>query len=225
MTSSIYNYMNNAKVWLPMTAACNDPTNVRTLDKSGNGLHFRFGNGVTSTTYPTKLSDRHGYSYDGGDYLQALANQTNVITSATWAVYFKRYSSVGLTTLYSHYDGVNPNRGLLYLDGMHVGFYCGSNVSNVFILNVATQGQPSLLVGRVTSDGYRHIWFNGFRNSNNTGSVVPGTLIPTNPAIGWSSVFGYLTGQVFWFGHWEYALTDLQLTDLEARLKRQFNDV
>lgn len=227
MTSSIYNYVNNAKVWLPMTAACHDPTNVRTLDKSGNNLHYRFGDGIDSTKYPTKNSGQRGYSFDGSsDYLTALANQTNAINTATWAIYYKRTSSlIGFNSLYYHSDTINPNRGILYTDTNHVGFYSGSNVSNVFILNVGIRGQKSLLAGRVTSDGYRRVWFNGFQNANNTGSVVPGTAVTTNPIIGFGGALGYLNGQVFWFGHWEYALTDLQLLDLEARLARQFNDV
>jgi hypothetical protein len=38
-----------------------------TLDTSGRGNHFMFGDGSTSTTFPAKLSQR-GYGFDGGDY-------------------------------------------------------------------------------------------------------------------------------------------------------------
>ena len=129
MTSSVYNYVNNAKVWLPMTAATHDATNLRTLDKSGNGLHFRFGNGVTSTTYPAKLPSQHGYSFDGGDYLEAPVNQTNALSQATWAV----LSSTNFPTsqdVYSHWSsGPNVVRALLWAvygsSPPEFRFYCG----------------------------------------------------------------------------------------------------
>ena len=52
-----------------MTAATHDAANNRTLDISGNDHHFRFANGSTTTSFPTKLSKK-GYYFDGGDFLE-----------------------------------------------------------------------------------------------------------------------------------------------------------
>ena len=208
-----------------MTAACHDPTNVRTLDKSGNNLHFRFGDGATSTLYPTKLSAR-GYSSDGSnDYFQALANQTNAITSGTWAVFYRQTVISSVRTLYSH-RAIADNRGVLYVDGAHVAFYCGDNLNNSYILNIAVPKQATFAAGLRTTDGYRRIFVNGYYGvPNNLGVSLPSVVIATNPVISGISIGVPLNGDFLWYGHWEYALTELQLRDLEARLRRQLNDV
>ena len=66
-TNSTFNYEQKCLVNLPMTMDCHDPTNLKAKDASGKGNHATFGDGATSTTYPTKLPAR-GYSFDGGDY-------------------------------------------------------------------------------------------------------------------------------------------------------------
>lgn len=66
---STYTYQNRATCILPMGAAQHDAAGARTLDVSGKGNHFTFGNGVTGTTFPTKLATR-GYSFDNGDWLR-----------------------------------------------------------------------------------------------------------------------------------------------------------
>jgi hypothetical protein len=234
MTSSIYNYQNNAKLWLPMTAACHDPGNVRTLDKSGNGLHFRFGNGVTSTTYPAKISGQRGYSFDGGDYLEALANQTNVITSGTWAT----FCSVKVATsqdLYSHFSsGPTVMRALIMAvygaTPPDVRFYCGDIVNPAYITDATClRNNTSLFVaGVLTAAGLRRIYANGsYGVDSSAGVVAPGApmTLPCLGARAGGSSFLQPPGKIFWYGHWEYALTELQLRDLEARLRRQLNDV
>lgn len=225
------NYINEAKVWLPMTMETHDAGNLRTLDKSGNGLHFQFGDGATSTTYPTKLASR-GYSFDGTtDYLEALENQTNAITEGTWAVFYRSNPlthGVNLQDIYSHFDGSGNARAIVYFITTEMRFYCG-DVTNFAALNISCipRGQNSLIVGRLTSDGYRRLWINGINSApNNTGITTPSISVTTKPRIGarYSNTV-YAGGRIYWYGHWEYALTELQMRDLEARLRRQFNDV
>lgn len=84
--NTLYDYRKRAVIDLPMDAARHDPTNTRTLDVSGYGNHVVFGDGATSTTYPTKLSSV-GYSCDGGDYFlvsdkESLRPGTNDFTIA-----------------------------------------------------------------------------------------------------------------------------------------------
>ncbi len=65
----------NLKICLDAGDAASYPgTGTKWLDTSGNGYDFNFGDGVTSTTYPTfngtagKLSSAEYFSFDGGDY-------------------------------------------------------------------------------------------------------------------------------------------------------------
>jgi len=71
--NSTYTYDRKSLISLPMGIGNHDPTNVQTLDVSGKGLHAKFGDGVTPTTYPTKLASQHGMSFDGGDYLKTAS--------------------------------------------------------------------------------------------------------------------------------------------------------
>jgi hypothetical protein len=234
MTSSVYNYVNNAKLWLPMTAACHDATNLRTLDKSGNGLNFRFGNGVTSTTYPAKLSGQRGYSFDGGDYLEALANQTNAITSGTWAV-LSFIKAAASQDIYSHFSsGPTVVRAVIMAvygtAPPELRFYCGDTANPAYIANATAFRDDTVLfvAGTVSSVGNRRIYANGlYGTDSSAGTNVPGApaTFPRIGARGDNSTFVQPPGKVFWYGHWEYALSELQLRDLEQRLRRQLNDV
>lgn len=79
--NSTFNYRNKASLSLPMTMANHDPTNVRTLDRSGKGRNATLGDGATPTTYPTKNSNR-GYAFDGTtDYISPGLTWGSVITS------------------------------------------------------------------------------------------------------------------------------------------------
>ena len=228
MTSSIYNYVNNAKVWLPMTSATNDPVNLRTLDVSGNGLHYRFGDGVNVATYPTKVSGQRGYSFDGSsDYLEALVNQTNIITAATWVWFGKLSRNVDSQDLVSHFDAVNT-RMLFISNAASVAFYTGDLTNFCFVNSVSYQpiGQALFIAGTTKVGDTRKLYVNGFGPFTNAlGTLAPG-VPATLPRIGVRyNNTRYLQGSTFFVGHWEYALTELQLRDLEARLRRQLNDV
>jgi len=78
--NATYNYPNESVTYLKLDMESHDPTNVRTLDVSGNANHATFGDGSTATTYPTKLSKR-GYSFDGTtDYFDGLPALTGSFT-------------------------------------------------------------------------------------------------------------------------------------------------
>lgn len=226
MTSSVYNYVNNAKVWLPMTAACHDPVNVRTLDKSGNGLHYRFGDGVTANTFPTKSTTR-GYSFNGTtNYLGALANQTNAINEGTWAVLFSASNfALGTPHIISHYDGVGAVRCILQVFGTGIRYFVGDLV-NPISLDIRINRSNVFAACYRTTDGNRRLYSNGLLAvPSSVGTNTIGIPI-TNPRLGmtYSGILP-LAGNIFWYGHWEYALSELQLRDLEQRLRRQLNDV
>jgi hypothetical protein len=210
-----------------MMAKTHDPTNVRTLDVSGNGLHFRFGDGITSNTYPTKNPGQRGYTFDGSnDRLVAIANQTNAITQGTWVVFYAPTNQAATYDVYSHYDFVNL-RAVILTTSTQVQFYCGDAISAASLTIALPIGQAIFAAGYRTTDGFRRLYVNGLLGTpNNTGTSTPSTIVATNPHLGGRSGVGnMMPGRIFWYGHWEYALSELQLRDLEARLRRQLNDV
>lgn len=207
-----------------MTMETYDASNLRALDKSGNGLHFQFGNGATSTTYPTKLTSR-GYSFDGTtDYLKALNNQTNAITEGTWAIFARvsNYDAIRVWT--EHRDATNYRYRILHTT-TDLRFYSGDG-TNYATLGLPPIGMATTVIGTVTSSG-RRLYCNGVISAyNNTGTPIPSTLVTATPVIGSDyALSSYLPGRIYWFGHWEYALSELQMKDLEMRLRRQLNDV
>lgn len=64
---STFTYQDRATCILPMGNAQHDSVGKRTLDVSGKGNHFRFGDGITPGTFPVKLPTR-GYEHLAQDY-------------------------------------------------------------------------------------------------------------------------------------------------------------
>lgn len=68
-TGTMFDYDRFCVCDLPFSIATHDSINKRSLDVSGYNNHATWGDGSTSTTFPTKLAGR-GYSFDGGDYMK-----------------------------------------------------------------------------------------------------------------------------------------------------------
>uniref|UniRef100_A0A6M3XLE5 Lectin/glucanase superfamily protein n=1 Tax=viral metagenome TaxID=1070528 RepID=A0A6M3XLE5_9ZZZZ len=73
-----FTYRNKAVIDLPMTMENHDPTNVRTLDVSGNGNHGTFED------TPTKLTTSKGYSFDGTNDDLSCGNVGTMKSAAFW---------------------------------------------------------------------------------------------------------------------------------------------
>lgn len=75
--NTTFTYEKYAEVILPMDLKNHDPTGEKniiaeentpnTQDVSGNNNHATFGDGSTSSTFPTKLTERKGYFFDGSN--------------------------------------------------------------------------------------------------------------------------------------------------------------
>lgn len=228
MTSSIYNYQNNAKLWLPMTAACHDPSNVRTLDKSGNNLHATFGDGATPATYPTKLSTR-GYSFNGSMYLNVGTTVLlDFTTMGTLVVLFKpTLPPINYRAIITKQNWLGGANGYsIYLNYPVVSTIVDirqvavANVVNVASPNV-DHSQAHFLSSRWDTSKLK-LYLDGYQSEVN--QTVNATPAGFNFFIGGTSTYNF-TGDIYFVGAWNYALTELQLRDLEARLKRQINDV
>lgn len=75
--NATYRYINEAVLDLPMGMAEHDPTNTRTLDLSVTANHPTW----TGSAEPVKLTDKHGYTFDGvDDYLEVAHNANQLLT-------------------------------------------------------------------------------------------------------------------------------------------------
>jgi len=228
MTSSVYNYQQNAKLWLPMTAACHDPGNLRTLDKSGNNLHATFGDGATPGTYPTKLSTR-GYYLNGSSYLDVgLAPSLDFTTIGTVVVFFKPTASAtnfrAIITKQNWITGANGYS--IYLNYPVISTIV--DIRQLAVANAVTVASPNVdhrqahfLSSRWDTSKLR-LYLDGYQSEVN--QTVNATPAGFRFLIGGTNTYN-LTGNIYFVGAWNYALSELQLRDLEARLRRQLNDV
>jgi len=105
---------------LPMTAAEHDTANNQTLDVSGNGYHFAFGDGSTENSFPTKL-EGIGYSFNvAGEDIDYLKRDMFWNPNADFTVCCHINTTSGNTQyVWSHRDGTG--------DGVYQASVSGTN--------------------------------------------------------------------------------------------------
>ncbi len=223
-TNQTFNYNKRATFILPMTADCHDATNVRTLDVSGKGNHFTFGDGSTASTFPTKLA-RRGYSFDGGDYMTRAPVQTSGNTITVCAL-------IDMTSIASEQsivsqdrtDGAAPVTFLLHNYSGNFQFYSG-NASASSAANFPNQKGLSFLVGQYDGTSTK-IWRN----------LVAGTNAATPIALAYNALDVSSIGRrangtvklaagnnVLFAAVFPFALTPLQVADLHLKLQKNIN--
>lgn len=220
---STYEYRNETSLYLPMGMRQHDPTNVRTLDVSGNDRHAVFGGD------PSKLGTRHGYDFDGSDYL--LGNVVGLYNSSkiSYAVEFNPSFGYDIDqSLYlldasavgRHYI-IKYNAASGYVLSFKLGDGIGSNVPSATYGPYWRVGGRNILI--VSADGVTlQIVLNGVLIR----SVVY-TFTPTNPplySIGSSyGGAGNFSGKFHSFRVWRKALTPLQIHDLSINAQLEAN--
>jgi hypothetical protein len=213
-----------------MTAACHDPVNLRTLDKSGNNLHATFGDGVTPASYPTKLPTR-GYYLDGSDYLNvgtsALLDFTTVGTTViflnpasgptTYRCVLAKQNWTGGANGYSMYINWPSKNTRVDIRGV------GTNLIDV--ASPAIDDRQAHFFSSRWTGSLLYYYLDGYQTSvaQTTNATPAGQrfLIGASPT---DNAYNF-RGNIYFVGAWNYALTELQLRDLEARLRRQLNDI
>lgn len=231
-TGDAYGYRNETSLNLPMRSADHDPTNLRTLDVSGNDRHATFGDGSTPTTYPTKLGDRHGYEFDGADYMTVTG--TGVFNAAGVTIAIEFWPEFKASDDVAEYlcDSTSPNRYFIIKYNNAT-----SNILQVFL------GQT--VISNISLATYSPYWFKGRKNilvvsgtSGNTSAWLNGVQILANDTTAWTAkdpaniVIGaawdygrFFNGQINSFRVWQRALTPLQIADLTIRAGIQVNDI
>ena len=196
----------------------------KTLDVSKNESHAIFGDGSTSTTYPTKLS-KHGYNFDGGDYLDVEGIENTGDRSLTFLIKNKEAP----TTFSYLIDFVSGgNRFILGLYGATSGkisFYDGSWTD-------FADSPPINVLNAITftfndADTEAKLYVNG--KQLGTAQTYSPTLISLvgNKKIGAlnDGSNNWFEGDMLHFQFHEVTLTALQVADLHINMLKKINDV
>jgi len=215
----MWSYMNNAVLALPMLLRDHDATNVRTLDKSGNGNNATFGDGSTPTTYPT--FSKGCYSFDGTtDYMRTnvwASTVFNASTKKTISVMFKP-DVLGQKMIFS--VGQNgANRLYLWTDSGLLSF----KISNY----VSTTGHPSIktnewCVATLVIDG---LSFKAYKNGELAYQDVYNSFTTTPDGVSLGEHFNNdapqsykFDGKISSFFALDTALNDIQVKDLYLKM-------
>ena len=192
-TGQTFNYEKRASVILPMTADCHDATNLRTLDVSGNGRCFTFGDGSTASTFPTKLQ-RRGYYFDSGDYLTLPIALNGTYSAIVMAHRTGNLTSTGSlfgadTTGYAWIQGgaLVVSSGTKYLNGSITALSPGGSVFVACVSGVTLASATEFYVGTKT----------GLVNK--------------------------FIGNIYYFALYPFALTPLQVIDATLKLQKNIN--
>jgi len=211
-----FTYENDATLNLPMGLEQHDPTNTRSLDMSGNNNH-------ATISGATKLTERHGYSFNGSsDYLNlgsmsspsasfsitALVKQTN--SASDWDA---MYSSESVEIWF----GFKASSGQLRC---HIG---GS--SNYITTNNDVVQSNRIHAVTTTWDGTTgRIYVDGNKVTTN----ITGT--PSNPDVKTVSHIGQSNSGSYWQGDIynviiddNIVMTEIQIKDLHRKLMRGYN--
>jgi hypothetical protein len=202
-----------------------DVTNLRALDRSGNDNHATFGDGATSTTYPTKLVKEIGYSFDGGDYLQTRELGLSTLSTITTAALIK-IASTNNQALICFENGIGSDIGVLmyYSTARGFEFFCGSPVAS----NAARGGANAGFFNQYVSfigihDGTDTIiYLNGERMTDASTPIPPNNAAASDVTIGargnGTSDAVVNDGQVLQFSMYDFALTQTQVYALHQRM-------
>jgi hypothetical protein len=210
-TNRVYSYRSQPTINLQMRNT--DHTATATLDTSGNGRHAVFGAGAAT---PTKLVDKHGYNFDGGDNMTAVVGGAFNTSGITFA--FELEPDFLLTGGASYlYDTTNAARYLLvkqaaadswliFMNGTVIGAgFAAANGWRQYCRNVIAISSTS---------GKTNAWVNETRVMTDAATAwVVGD--PTTLYIGSSNIPGsYTDGRITRFASYPQALTALQVYDL-----------
>lgn len=213
-----------------MRSQDHDATNARTLDSSGNGRHATWTAGATA---PTKLSGKHGYSFDGGDYM-TIAAPPIATSPMTWAITVKQNRSyaVGSTTrdvwISSGIDAPYGSRLALCLfeDTIEMWLY---GITNSFSGRVGTDWNTGVEMFVVLTHpggtGTYKTYINGRL------IVTSASCTPTINGTGtiWLGCYTDLTkvmlGNITRFASWPIALNQMQIYDLQTAWQMKASEV
>lgn len=216
---------------LPMTMAEHDTTNNRTLDASGSGQHFTFGNGSTESTYPWKIPNRKGYKITDSTqrfYLTSPTYSTSALT-VFCALFIdgSRYGSTG--TVASHRDASNLGFHLDFGATTFRWFTGGSAAANRADFTHSKAYFDRLISLTGVYDGATKLFIDG---QYRAAAATP--LAPANPAtitepafIGryYAGTLLLTTATIFSFRIYNRALSPLEIQSMHYEVRRKLHTV
>ena len=222
--NSTYNYRNEAVLDMPMKMEQYDPTNVRTLDISGNGYHATFGDGSTSGTYPTKLAKR-GYNWNGaGNYMTIVDNADLRTANISVMALVKPSTDTGrghIITNGSPASYAALNYSFELLDSTDIVVYGRTNGVSIVASDVVSVGEYYVVT--FTNDGTTtKIYVNGEEVA--TGLQAVGTDNTTGINMGFN-VAGSYKGEILSLQQYGFVLTPIQIADLHIDMLEKLNKI
>lgn len=251
--NAVYAYRDSAVVNLPMSMEQHDPTNVRSLDISGNGHHGVFGDGSTPGTYPTK-TDKNGYDFDGAAEYLAIADADDLsfgdgstdspFTVSMWirgdiledVPYINKSDAMGVNTEWVLMGAVSDAVSFVMVDNSEAACYVGRSLNPTEYLTYT--GQWVHIVGVYDGTGGANqsasvkVYLNGVRRDNANLESNPGNYVAMEPLgadvlIGKSILMGpqWTDGKISKVQIFPQGLTPTQIFDLFLSEHRKLNKV
>ncbi len=220
-------YEQRATIILPMRLQDHDPTNLRTLDVSGHGYHATFGDGVPPTTYPTKISGKRGYSFDGGDYLIFPASLNSIFTG----VFQNPFTLIMFTKGFIGYSfnkgalGVSWFKTLLTTPIKYAQFKGSDAVNHVSGMAAAQPGFDYIkliqIVNKINSGSVGSMkWYINNSDRLQTNFNGSDTFIENDE----QALIGLnMQGEYYYFALYPFSLTQIQMADLYIKLLQDIN--
>lgn len=211
-----YNYENKCILNLPMHNKIGT-TSFTTTDLSGKGNYGTLG---ASTAAPTKLTDRNGYSFDGGDYI-LTSSSLGISGDATFSIetWFIKNDTISRALFY----GGNMLGSLQGLS-VYVNTVAGGQFSLEFAGGNGYRSAVSLLnnntiyhlVFTKTSGAINtttKMYLNGLEVAASSASANTPNITNGQIYIGGAAGAGH-NGKIFKTKVWDIALTPTQVRDL-----------
>lgn len=217
-TGTMFDYDRFCVCDLPFSLATHDVSNKRSLDVSGNNAHATWGDGSTTTTFPTKLANSRGYSFDGGDYMR-----TPILPTAVMSAYilYSRNSAPATKSLFGCTDGGSPALIFALDDTVTTGIY-KFYPRGVALNTDGLAGREIQSFMCETAGSTNRVIVNGQSIFN--GVLVTNNLNNLGIAIGCKNSAGVyggnITGNIYKFAIYQnYYLNRIQALDLDIRAK------
>jgi len=200
---------------------------TQTTDSSGHGRNFLLGDGTTSTTFPTFLNNRNGYSLDGTTDYFSCVNATGIYGNAEQSIV------LGFVPGFDVEDGAQS----YLLDstvGKRVAILKAATNSLVFHINNVTIDDIALAVwvdywrdhGRNVlvfsgTSGNSNAWLNGYQIMSSDTTAWGASIDPTEIYLGCFSAISFkYKGDIFHFSAYPFMLSSIQTRDITTRILR-----
>lgn len=220
--NSTYIYKDSAALDLSTLTENHDAANTRSLDISSNDNHATFGDGATSTTYPTKTKSK-GYYFDGGDYLDT-GTGFQYISDVSVALWFNVIDYSSTSMLFNYYADATNGWGLQI-----------STAGEVSIFNDISNAGVNLYANTIYPNTWNHIV--AILDSLDNKMYLNGSLINsgTTALDDWSSFAGtfyigamepssqYFNGYISNVQVFDSVLSNIQVKDLYINGSRNLN--